>query len=235
LSEERSGQIGLYIGGKNSMSTEDFKNASKEVLLNGAKLCYQNAEDLYRCGNASLEISKPNIATSLYILCVEEAIKSMVLLAGYVGYPVNFEIEPVFSDHGPKHKHAGQMQLFIRTLGSLRGMFGSQNSVRSQLSALLDIYALAGSDVKQLRNDEKRWWAKANSFKNLGLYVNYSNGWPSRQRIPDEFAQETKEKARSFVKALGLVERLRIDDYKLIPDELIKSWSEKVKSMENEE
>jgi hypothetical protein len=95
------------------MTDQDFNSAKKETLLEGARLCFQNALIHKVSAEQSALINNFGISNSLLILASEECIKCMILTAGYFNVTLPFPIKPFFRHHWVKHGQAAEMQPFM--------------------------------------------------------------------------------------------------------------------------
>lgn len=200
------------------MNDNEFKNASKETLLEGAKLCVSNANNLFESALKISELKNYGIANSLLILSVEECIKAYILTAGFFGVELPFDIKPFFTNHKTKHQQAAEIQPIINMMFEVKDMIDSllaQKGSMFNFALILSIFS-AFSLLKNHEGNERKftaWWKKANIKKNLGFYVDYQNSkWTSPANISETF-KETRQIAEPFVKSLLAINKLKEDNY----------------------
>jgi len=197
------------------MTEEEFYNLSKPQLLEGAKICIENAHNLYE-GAISLELKKSiGPANSLMILSIEEYIKAFVLVAGYCDIELDFKVKPIFRHHQEKHKLGVEILPILRLVEVVSDLFDMKKSVFNKVMSTLICIQLTWSPKR--KKEIQEWWEKANNEKNNGLYVGFRNNkWKSPSDFSEEFYQQSKVIAGTFKNASKSIESLRSDDYKSI-------------------
>lgn len=206
------------------MTTEEFQSLSKQELLNGARAAIKQARALYTTAQNAATAQNYGVANSLMILSVEETIKTMILLAGFLNVKLEFDIRPFFSNHKFKHFQAAEMQPMINAIWKIRSLFidivKGKGSVMSALIGALIIHAIdkfGPSDVPPV--DFTTWWSEANNQKNNGFYVGYFNKqWSYPSKIDETKYLETLRMAKPFIECLEIAESLKEEDYKILED-----------------
>lgn len=208
---------------KTEMTTEKLMSLPKPFLLDGAKQCAENANDLYTGGIELSKSKKYGAANSLLILAAEEYVKAGVLIIGFCGFTPDFKVEQIFVHHNAKHKQAKKMFPVLRFVSTLSKLvkikeIKSSNRLHTIFQKALAVLSLF------VNSKEKKfvtWWNKADNQKNIGLYVDYRQSkWQLPSQIEEADFMKTKSMVEPFVTAFKFIDKLEGDDYKLLPDYL---------------
>jgi len=205
------------------MTTQEFNSAKKETLLEGAKLCYENAKVHQITSERAAAVEHYGVANSHLILGVEECVKSLILMAGYFNLALPGPIEPYFSDHAKRHKEARQIQPFLEKLVKfsevLKSIFSRKSQSKFGLSFdVILTWALATVLDKVFPTTPRNFdafWKKANHNKNKGLYVDFVDGkWVTPSVITKIEYAEAFEMSNSFLSFLDFITMIQPEDYK---------------------
>lgn len=204
------------------MTNEDFSALSKEVQLDGSKLCFSNAKIHFDCGSKIAEAGHLGIANSHLILAAEESIKGMILVAVYFNISLPFEIDSFFRVHKVKHQQADEMRPFLSDIQLLAETFAGilERRASSQWGLKFDI-ALVMTFFYALNNfvttagPISSFWKQANETKNRGFYVDIQNGqWIGPAIVKQSDFDESLREIQPYLTIAKFVEQLRPDDYK---------------------
>lgn len=220
------------------MTDEQFKVCSKEVLLEGAKASFANAQSHFRVAEASASIGEYGIGNSLLILSVEECVKSMILTAGFLGIEIPFDVSPFFRDHKTKHGQAAEIQPLLNEVWRLKDIFiDFLKSKRSVFDTVIGltltwVFTSIGFKDKPLK-DFTEWWRQANTQKNNGFYVGFNGtAWRSPITIDKGTYEETLSLAKPFVECLEVVNYLKLQDLELFSQKRPLPCNSSLKSYE---
>lgn len=209
-------------GMKNEKFTnEKLEALSKVEILFGAKAAYRNATTLFESANKLSLVGTYGLSNSLLILSVEECIKCMILMTGYFGTKVDFDIAPFFAVHETKHIEAAKIQPFANNFSHFSElMIDVFRKRKSTFSMVINLgVSMLFSSINFGNEDPgrfKKWWDSANNSKNNGLYVGHKNSkWMVPTDISKEAFDETLAMASPFIKSLQLITEIRDEDYKL--------------------
>lgn len=192
---------------------KSLQKLSKKELILGSNLAFDNGEQLMKSAKLiSLEVSY-GTANSLFILALEEFIKSFVLyFYALTGIDSGKLLGEVFSKHKSKH----DVWYLIKTLDVLIKTFINaivdvkefelQKKVKTEdcgslllnkINLVFKQWALVASDPLDEITD---WVNKANSNKNAGFYVDYQdNDWLTPLSISKEEYLQTQEHTENFI------------------------------------
>lgn len=222
------------------MKDAQFRSCSKEVLLEGAKISFANAQSHFRVAESAALIEEFGIANSLLILSVEECVKSMILTAGFLGIEIPFNVAPFFKDHKTKHGQAAEIQPLLNDVWKLKDVFidflKNKRSVFDTVIglALTWVFTSIGLKDKPLK-DFTEWWRQANAQKNNGFYVGYNGTtWQTPVTIRKNTFDETMSLARPFVECLEVVNHLKLQDLELFSLKRPTTGDANLKSYESE-
>jgi AbiV family abortive infection protein len=191
-----------------------FNSLSKEQLFEGFALCRENARVHMSCAQLMFDKKRYGIANSHLILGAEEAIKAALLLAKHFNIdPQIKSITPYFRRHEVKHAKGKKMdegyKIIIPIINGIRALIEKDG-----LSLFKNVFRLI------IPNESQEWWDGANEQKNKGFYLDYSDGhWQSPQSFSAENYLESKRAIQDIIDMLEFTKSLKVDDYKLIPDE----------------
>lgn len=222
------------------MKDAQFRSCSKEVLLEGAKISFANAQSHFRVAESAASIEEFGIANSLLILSVEECVKSMILTAGFLGIDIQFDVSPFFKDHKTKHGQAAEIQPLLNEVWKLKDIFiDFLKNKRSVFDTVIGltltwVFTSIGLKDKPLK-DFTEWWRHANDQKNNGFYVGYNGTtWQAPVTIGKNIFDETMSLARPFVECMEVVNHLKLQDLELFSLKRPSTGDANLKSYESE-
>jgi len=207
------------------MTNQDLKSTNKEILLEGAKHCADNAKRHYSSAQKIADIGNYGIAKSHLILSVEESIKCMVIVAGYFNIELQMDIRPIFRDHKAKHLQAFEIQSFIDFIYSIKLPIKQAIKTKKlnlKLSLMLATGLVLDSVLNRLfsknkKEETKAWWTKANQQKNDGFYVDFKNNeWIIPESISEDDFLQSLNIAEPFIECVEIVHELKDTDHLLL-------------------
>lgn len=96
---------------RHEMTNQELLSLDKGFLLEGVKLAYSNAQELYTGALSQAVNTYYGSANSLLILSMEECVKGFVLAIGVAGQKPNFDVEPIFMSHPSKHEQGKETRI----------------------------------------------------------------------------------------------------------------------------
>ena len=206
------------------MKLSELKNLTKEQLLTGIKLLRKNAFYHYDAAKLLHTNGLNGLSITHSILSSEEAVKCLVLFNLYTGAKQMDEeiIINIFSSHNIRHSAViatwdelthSSVSLAKHLVFQIDTMLkNSPQELKDQLQSLKQDY-LEILDKKQNLNSNskkfKKWYKKANEYKNKGLYVDFENGdWTK----PDEFSTFQSAEANNIVSNILFVMEILTND-----------------------
>ena len=205
------------------MKNEDLYSLSTENLIVGIKETYKNAYELYTSGIRLSSEQRYGVANSLLILAVEECIKCVVLVAIFcnVKLPPEIDISRLLASHKNKHREGKQMQSFINAIYRIKDaitiFLNDEKSPFHKLVGISLISVFATIESKYSSENQNSWWDAADSQKQRGFYVDFSNHkWNLPSAIDQTNYRETLNIVKPFVESLSNVNHIEIIDWKTV-------------------
>ncbi|MBU1012065.1 MAG: AbiV family abortive infection protein [Bacteroidetes bacterium] len=156
----------------------------KSEYKEGAKLAFENFEDLLNVSEKAAQIGKLGTATSLCILSIEELAKSVILelLAINNSIPIK-NLEKYFTSH--EQKHLAAISLFFNLKSTFETNQTKQDNEMDSdfilvIIILIVLLALSIDNKAKLKNKRKEK-SFLDTFKESGFYVEFNTD--SRQWI----------------------------------------------------
>jgi AbiV family abortive infection protein len=168
------------------MTQDDFNNFSKEKLIEGLELSYENADNLFKAAQElSVKDGMVSFAISLIILSAEEALKTIAFLFKLFNYDKGdiIDVKSLFSSHLYKHdiletvfstivkNYDKNINLMIRLMEEIP----LDESYKLNFNKTFkDEYQRRKKFLKS-KNEILFWWENANNQKMEGFYLDYKN------------------------------------------------------------
>lgn len=181
---------------------DSVKQLPNQQLIAGMKLCVENSNDLYNGALALQQKKLYGAATSILILSVEELVKAfglfnLLITDGDIkdGMKQLFEHKEL---HKNRHEYAMFMTQYLkhaRAKGIKKNNFEYDSPKELSEILLKKInFPLIFKNMDKNMASFNNWFAHANTLKNAGLYVAYSNKWHSPNNITEnDFLRSIKE------------------------------------------
>lgn len=196
-------------------------------LNTGFKYTFENAERLYTSAELLAAQKHFSVATSLMVLCAEEAIKAFVIFSQAV-WPDMFatQFKKYFEDHKTK----------LETIRGVRGMasllqkmnelyYGpmleniesekepvkvvKKRSLDNLIAALEKETATKKTEMKL----ESAWWRQAKTLKEEGLYVGFKNGkWLPTTSVNSRSWKAAHKYVSKLMEDLRITARIGFED-----------------------
>lgn len=186
-----------------------------EEAWKGVGPAFKNAESLLQSAKLLADAGKHGHALSVLVLASEEVAKSVLLTIQAIGFmpllsfieekllhiadadgielPPGVQYELALGDHVQKHGLAIQVLIFTVSREKL-GALPDEAPMSEYFKVIL---TPDGDELKELLLGFA-WFAKANSFKNQGLYVDPGDGWLGPEQVTED----------DYLEGYGLVEKI---------------------------
>ncbi len=193
------------------MSKYNIHNIDNRSLFEGAKLCVRNAANLYEKAISIEDENNYGTSNSLLILSIEEAIKSVLLMAKSLNLEILFDIEPVLRNHLKKHEQDREFFTVLLAIKTMLLPFSKKPPIRKFFEIIIELNSLFSKNEKERFS---KWWENANIKKNQGLYVDLKDGeWISPDKTTKEDYFTSRDIAYNFFHMLSYIKDLEWEDY----------------------
>lgn len=194
----------------------------------GAKLCINNAQELFTAADKLGKDSMFGLATSLLVLSSEESAKAFGLLIN-VNFDQNSSIE--LQKYFKSHKHKQDIaSLFLALLSMTEELFEAINLEDSYLQEnnIKLINELKEKVIKSQTDSENglnlivEWQSSADNIKKRGFYIDYTDdGWQTPKDISEDTYVRYRDIALKLLKTIKLtLDNSSLEEFKIVFNDL---------------